>query len=302
MPPKYITYHDYAGFLVRGTVPIVIDPSEPLHMNTAAVLTAQMEAGNWGTVQSYDGAGMSAGLLHNIAVQPRDLAQGSLWQLLAAIRDAGMIPPLQDILNKLRERGFVLAEDGKLRSAHSGVLVDGNQIRAMLNGDAMGRTPPGSTHASHVDAKHWAEKFHVLFSDSRTYKAQIRYAVRWLCQGRASEELAVYKRFVGDRLDSPVALRRVDLRPDIDLAMCVYHSFSTNGPTPAATILRNTLASATDETFARKLIRAFGLSDFGRWHDDPDDKGGRYDHTRKAVEKSGLWPKALVADLMPRNL
>jgi hypothetical protein len=307
---KYITYHDYAGFLVRGDYPIAIVPTETRHMHVAAYLTAQMESARWGTVQSYDGAGMSAGLLHNIAVQPRDLAQGSLWALLDAIRDAvalpnNLLPPfraLEEILARLDAAGLVLSEDGKLREKRAGSLATGQTIRNLLNGSVNGKTPPKGPE--HENAKRWALLFSEVFSDPRTHDAQVRYAVRWLCQGRAAEELEVYRAFVHESVDSPIALNRSDLPMEVDLAMCVYHSFSANGPTPAAKILSDTLRAfpKVPETFAKRLIRKLGTSDFGRWKDDPDDKTGRYDHTRKAVEASGLWPKAMVADLMPRNL
>jgi len=304
---KYITYKDYAGFIERGATPIAIDVAEQRHMYVAARLTAQMEGARWGTVQSYDGAGMSAGMLHNIAVQPRDLAQGTLWELLDAIRDSiadsgTPLPQLRAVLDGLELAGFRLSEDGKLREATNGALVSGHTIRRLLNGVADGKTPPSGP--LHQQAKTWAERFGALFAHPRTYAAQERYAVRWLCQGRASEELAVYRAFVGPHVDSPIAIRRSDLAPAVDLALCVYHSFSANGPTPAAKILSDTLRTHPNvpDTFAARLIRKLGTSDFGRWKDDPDDKEGRYDHTRKAVEKSGLWPKTLVSSLMPRNL
>ena len=64
---RFVSYRDRdtdavkgMGFVVRGG-PEVQPPRVDKHMGRAFWLLSKLEAANWGTVQNYDGAGMSAG-------------------------------------------------------------------------------------------------------------------------------------------------------------------------------------------------------------------------------------------------
>jgi hypothetical protein len=294
--PRYVPFKEYAGFIVRGTTAVPKPKPDATHMRVAAWLTAQMEGAKFGTVQSYDGAGMSGGLLHHIAVQPKGLAQGSLFPLLAEIRAAAPVA-FMPIQTAFHARGWALAVDGELRTA-AGVLVPGALIRSAFNGAADGKTPPRGPE--HESAKTWALQFSTLLSDPSTFAAQIDYAVKWLIEGRTATEKSVYERFAVN-FDSLLTLRRSELPALLDCAMCVYHSFSANGPAPAASALTLALRADGADAFSRALIRGLGLSDFGKWHDSPT-VGNRYDATREAVWGSGLWPDSMTRALMPKDL
>ncbi|HEY5658271.1 MAG TPA: hypothetical protein VIY27_10845 [Myxococcota bacterium] len=280
-----------AGALIHGTVPVTPDAFDlELHMHRAVYLTSALEAPKWGTVQSYDGAAMSGGLIHNIALMPKTMTQGSFFGLLRRIELTARDPrPFQIIWRNLAAEGCYVAQDGKLRRTDNGKLVSGRAIRALFtppNGNVPKRGPHWET------AKAWAIAFHELFTHRSTYLAQIDFAAEWMARGRGALEMSVYNDH-GVGGDSPIGVRAAALPPDVDLAMAVYHSFSVNGPGPAGTALKR----ARDKSdFARRLIRNLGTSSYGVW------KEKRYAHTRRAVRKAGLWDAKLVSALMPAKL
>ena len=85
-----------------------------------------------------------------------------------------------------------------------------------------------------------------------------------------------------------------------DLAMCMYHSHSVNGPAPARTVLNNVLKRRNrGEDFARLLIWSLGTKKFGRWITH------RYPRTRSKALQSGLWPRRFFVGkgaIMPKIL
>lgn len=297
---KYVTFHEYAGFVVRASPAAPFEqPLRPaLHMGRAVWLTGQLEAASWGTVQGYDGAAMSGGILHNIAVMPKDLSQGSLFGLLAEI--AAQRGPVGPLWAAFASCGWRVTQDGKLRSSTDGSLVSGKAIRNEFT-PIGGKVPP--TGPLNAQAKRWALLFHDLLSDPGTRLAQSDYATRWLTAGNRDAELAVYRRFTNNpTLDSAIAVPVLSLPASIDLAMCVYHSFSANAPSIAARILAGVKEPDTMK-WASKLIKGLGTANFGRWHDEPGDApANRYDRCRRAVAKSGLWDIALCRVLMPVDL
>ena len=300
------TYKTYSGCLVRGVRPFAAPADVELHLDRAVWLAAQLEGPKFGTVQSYDGCGISAGLLHNIAVLPKSLEQGSLFALLRRmIVSTANLPsvPLDALVHALAEVGWAVAHDGKLRTS-SGVLVSGAAIRnefAPPNGKV-----PNKTGADWAKAARWAAIFHEAFADPLTERGQIDYAIEWLAAGNRADELAVYRRFIPQpTLDSAVALRSRRLPPEVDFAMCVYHAFSVNAPAPAATALKSVATETDPRRFAKKLIRKLGTSTYGAWKDEPGDGGNRYDKTRLAAQRLGnldLWPSGMMNELMPRDL
>jgi hypothetical protein len=297
-------YKEFSGCLIRGTDPIVPQDSSK-HLSCAAWLTSEAEAPSYGFVQSYDGPGISAGLLHNILVAPRDLTQGDLGLLVRR---------LLDVMNsdydyqgrafnaELASKGWTLAQDGKFRTS-DGKLVPGAALRdwvAPPNGHVP-QTGPHWGHASEI-----ATVFHNLFSAKSGRKVQEDFAIGWLARGNRAAELEVYRKFSGHQdLDSFVALLASAIPSEVHVAMCVYHSFSVNSPAVAARCLANAkMATLTDMdhvTFSKTLIRELGTHGRDVWHDQPGDGNDRYDRTRVALwSRADLFPGG--QQLMPRDL
>jgi hypothetical protein len=299
--PTWVQYKSHSGIKISGTVEFV-QPTTINHLERAVWLTSRLEAPRWGSVQSYDGAAMSGGLLHNIAVQPRGMEQGSFFALLRAIVDDSVSfpeDPVWEMETAFHGMGWTLAPDGKLRRG-DGTLVGGKEIRNTF-------TPPDGQvprrGREHTVAALWAERFHKVLSSQSTFRAQSRYAALWLASGNKVAELDVYRKYVSTKLDSMIGVRSTDLPAEIDLAMCVYHSFSVNGPAPAQTALRAAMPYLYNSMkFASTLIRKLGTSDYGRWMDDPDDKKSRYDATRLAVWRCNWWATDLAKRLLPKDL
>jgi len=303
MQTKWVTYKKYSGFVVRGGPPIGNPVNSTMHTDRAVYLAGQLEAGAWGTVQGYDGCAISGGILHNIAVSPADLSQGTFFALLreCIAREKIATAEVVDALSKV---GWKVTQDGKLRVVSTGALVSGSDIRLELSGSTTGnvlKTGPDS-----LRAKAWAERFFRLFSNPATFAAQSDYAAAWLAAGNKASELHVYSDFLGRTLDSVIGLQAASLPPEIDLAMCVYHAFSVNAPgiaTKCLDSLMGKLPALTAAGFAAALIKALGKKQYGNWLDAPGDGSNRYDRTRRAVwARPDLWDKTLAKQLMPVDL
>ncbi len=298
-----------AGALVRGTDSVSLDDFDlSMHMDRAVWLTSQLEAPSWGMVQSYDGAAMSGGLLHNIAVAPKTMTQSSLFGLLRRIEVmTRRCPPLTALWNALEQEGYYVARDGKLRSRATGHPVPGRTIRNLFtpnNGNVPAPTRRGKNQ-KWEQAKRWALRFHELLAHPATRPAQVAYAAEWMAKSRTALEMKGYGSHTTG-LDSPIGLRAEALAHELDLAMCVYHSFSVNGPGPAARALTGALRSVGDTVhredvgkFAASLVRRLGRSSYGKWREK------RYPHTRRAVSKgvkAGLWPRSVANAIVPAKL
>jgi len=293
-------YKEFSGCLVRGTVAISNPQSPELHLSCAAYLTAQVEAPHFGLVQSYDGAGISAGLLHNILVGPRDLSQGSLGKLTRRVLDA--IGGSSAFNHELAVKGWTLGTDGTFIS--KGAAVSGAALRDWV-------APPGGkvpkSGPEWDQAAKMASIFHDIFSDPNGFAAQERYAMEWLAAGNRQAELAVYRKFSGRAdLASPMTLTMaatapIKLPPDIHVAMCVYHSFSVNSPVSAAKGLAACPLDVAPTDFAKKLIRELGTNCLDKWRDEPGNGDNRYDRTRVALwKRPDLFPGGQA--LMPKDL
>lgn len=309
MQTKWVTYKKYSGFVVRGGPGFSNPVNRNLHIDRAVYLAGQLEAANWGTVQGYDGCGMSGGILHNIAVSPADLSQGSFFALLreCIAREKIATAEVVDALTKVGQissDGWKVTQDGKLRVLSTGALVSGSAIRLEFSGSATGSVPKTGPDA--LRAKAWAERFFRLFSNPATAAAQSDYAAAWLAAGNKASELQVYTDFLGRAIDSVIGLQVASLPPEIDLAMCVYHAFSVNAPGIAIKCLdplMGKLPALTAAGFAAALIKALGKRQYGNWLDAPGDGSNRYDRTRKAVwSRPDLWDAKIAKTLMPKDL
>lgn len=315
---SWISFHNYSGCRIHGTLK-VSPPTDTLHMSRAYYLTAMLEAPKFGSVQSYDGAAMSGGPMHNIAVYPRGLKQGSMFPLLRALEVIEEhSTAIKDLWAAYAQVGWFVARDGKLRNWNTGKEISGKEIRDEFT--PLGGKVPRSG-AAWKRAKRWALLHHRVFSDPNTFKAQRNFAIDYLLRTQKSYEDAFYvdqgldtatlrvwtpeeeSLFEGKKMTEAVYQNNLTLAED--LAMCMYHAHSVNGPAPARTILRKTLKRfSRGKNFASLLIWTLGTKKYGRWADTLDGKN-RYDRTRYHAKKSGLWPAKFFSGssaLMPATL
>lgn len=295
-------YKSWSGCKIRGTKDYELKPDErDEHMKRALWLTAQVEGGGtFGAINSYDGAGMSAGLEHKIALYPRTMQQASLWPLLREMELHGHCEALEVLWEALWcEARWYVAQDGKLRHRDNGRIISGDEIRDMF-------TPPGGevprSGPNWEQAKEWAIMFHNLFAAEETHAVQINSAIDGLISGHERLEAAAYEKTVGSS-DLKKLLVGIDIDHENDLAWCVYHSFSVNAPSYARSRLQ-ACDPTSGKTFPKRIIRILGTSNYGRWHDTVDGSN-RYDRTRIYAMRSGFWSNELFEGpdaIMPRNL
>lgn len=314
---RWVKFKSYSGLKISGTQTVPL-PRGDLHMDRAYWLTAMLEAPKYGSVQSYDGAAMSGGPLHNIAVYPRNMKQGSLFPLLRQLEYV-FTPAVDNLWRALRDdAGWYVARDGKLRDYNTGDVISGRAIRQEFS-PTDGKVPRAGS--SRKQAEKWIKLFHELFSDPLTFDTQREFAIDYLIRGQQAHEAKVYAHGDGDRdirlVRAPEkdSLSSTHIPLELDLAMCVYHSHSVNAPAPARSVLVQTLKefeavedlfTQQSRLFSRRLIYLLGKKRFGRWRDTADGKN-RYDRTRYWAKRRGLWPAEFFASwedggLMPNNL
>jgi hypothetical protein len=310
---RWVQFNDWSGCRIDGTAEVP-KPITSLHIERAFYMTSQLEAPHFGSVQSYDGAAMSGGPLHSIAVLPKSMEQGDLFKLLRHLEiTSPNSSALQTLFRSYASRGWGVARDGKLRESRTGQEVTGRAIRDTFS-------PPNgvvpSTGPQFEQAKQWALLHYAVFSDPTTFAGQRDYAINNLINTRKSDELLFYKNMnlntlrvwtaaTGEDAHIPDAEYANHLTLAEDLAMCMYHAHSVNGPSPAAEVLKAVLAKAQRGIdFAKWLIWSLGTKGYGRWKDTPDGKN-RYDRTRDSAIASGLWPRDFFVGptaIMPKDL
>lgn len=301
----WIKFRDHSGARIKGTVEVPL-PQTNRHMDRAYYLTAKLEAPKFGGVQSYDGAAMSGGPMHNIAVYPRYMKQGSMFPLLRYLeRHVHGSKALRELWKAYKDASWYIAQDGKLRGYSSGAEIKGLAIQNEFT-PYRGRVPRRGWRWK--QAKQWALLHHELFADPDTFSAQREFAIKYLIDTQRHRESKFYRQFSEDISALPANIGAKEendyLSGPEDLAMCVYHSFSVNGPAPAKNKLLRTLNTyKRGKGFAYLLIWLLGTSGYGRWHDTRDNRN-RYDRTRYHARKSGLWPAEYFAadGFMPPNL
>lgn len=305
---QYRTYKSYAGFVVRGSTPIDTPYTTDPHTKWAFFLLSRMEAATWGTVQNYDGAGMSAGPLHAVAVLPSSKAQGQLWELVADIFTAlpvGSSGAVDRLRAEFHKMGWEVTVNGAVVDRKDGKKVQGEELRTFLSGPLGYVRLDGPFEGS---ARKMANLFNLVFSDSKTFQIQENYTVKWLLRGQRETEFAAYAKYSKTKVQTKNVSNflsyasREHLGFELDLAMCVYHAFSVNAPAPAVDELLKAMVAKTASEFAARLIRGLGTRNFGRWKDTPDNKN-RYDKTRLAVIRYGIdrWGPETIDPLMPEN-
>lgn len=305
-------WKEYSGALIRGTGQFL--PREDFTFWEKAVwLTTQVESGGrFGTIISYDGTGITAGITQTIAVYPRELEsedgnalndQGPLWNLLNQIREANP-KTTYHLEAALKEKNLVLNSEGVLLKLPEEEVAAGQYIRNVLsptNGKVKRFTSDWKT------TKQWALLFNEVFANPDSYEAQVLHSVNHLqtIVNRKNRHCDIQKLF-------EVYDEDIHQESSIQLAMSIFLSFSVNAPSMAYRKMRQALEiekalsrdkrkAPQSQDLARRIIRVFGTSNFGRWN--MSHPHGRYQRTRKAAMK--LWPEIFFIGsgcVMPKRL
>lgn len=281
---------------------------------------------------AYDGTCMTAGPDQHIAVYPKELVeedwraeddQGSLWSLLARLlktrgSESQLDGHFDALLAELSSDGFrfiegrlVYASDrkvlvgGKLVQAKAGDTVHGNIIRDTYTGPLNGKVPSAGPHWE--KAKKWALLWHRITVHPAARQVQLDYGIDHLVRRTQARKIAGLGT-VDSVLYGPQNVMSANgLEAALDLAACVYHAHSVNGPTPAVRALADAARlhprGQSPVLFAKALLSNLGNNTYGRW--DDDTKSGRWQRTRTHAMGSGLWPTDLFegpSAVMPLNL
>lgn len=337
-------YRSFSGPVVKGLVEMdAPSPGDRTsHVARAFDLTGRVETGaRHGAIMMADGTAVTAGLDQHIAVYPRALAhedynakndQGGLFKLLRRMEtvDGGTIYQSQlqqvwSIFGGLLDA--YVSQDGWLRYLDDATVVVGKkriQVKAgdMVHGalirdrlTPVGGKVPKSGEGWEI-AKHVAVVVSQFMANSDGFKAQIEFGREHLVKRTKRRKINVGTK--GDKSfrdleelayrGDVTACSLEDMDESLDLALCVYQSHSVNAPAIANKALARACArrdrrGASDGDFARHLISLLGNSTWGRW--DDDIKFGRYQRTRSAALKSGLWSRSLfvgASAIMPKDL
>lgn len=320
MKAKKVNYKQWTGYKVVGTQPagygITKDPTDELEglngLHALMDVVAAVESPFWGTVQNYDGVGMSAGILHNIAVL-RDGRQGSLGPLLRAIEvsheSEKAIDARRMLWDALADHSIYVAQDGVFRSTRDGTTIAGPRLLEVLSGHPKGKA---STATELARAKNMAELFHNVFC--HFHDVQFEFAYQWMLSSNVRDESFATMLALGMFPRTNMGPSQIQeesmsfwMTPLVQLpkehgvalqAMIFYHAHSVNAPGKAINVLQKVVERhtkrvdtkklmATPETgrlFCADLIRALATAKYGAWHDTTDG-ANRYDRTRRALER-----------------
>ena len=294
---KWRRWKRFSGPLIYGSKAMSV-PKNTNHMDRVALLTSLVESGGrLGTVMSYDGTGMTAGLIQCIAVLPKALdsfsasnspgrGQGSLWPLVERINNK--YPEVTARLNE--EFNDILRweiKGGKVVHLGSTNPVNARDLRNELS-PIHGVVPK---HGEHWDsAKGWALIFHEIFSDPRTFNLQVNEARRHFIHFRTRAWGPLHRETVNSLVYERIPC---DFHEDdpLDLAMALFFSFSVNAPRPALQILWKVFKHTVPDgkihhqeerwRLAHNLISEFSKSTYGNWE-------RRYQRTKDAARD--IWP------------
>jgi hypothetical protein len=273
-------------------------------MDRVLWLTSKVESGgNFGAVMAYDGTGMTAGLHQAIAVYPKELAdedlnaaddQGSLFALVASLPNE----TTASLRSMFASEGWSLigtdlryAKDATVQigsvtvRAKTGSLVYGDHIRDVFT-PVDGKVPRSGPQWD--ESKRWALAFHEVFSNPKTFDAQVDFGVKHFNNTSQRKKLTVAGRTATLQ---EWLYGSGPLSAEADLATAVFWSHSVNGPSVAYRILTSVLEKdpLPSKGFASRLLRDLAHSTYGRWNFSVPS--GRWSRTRLAAKASGLWPK-----------
>jgi len=318
----YRSIGKYSGPVVYGTETL-LPPSGPFHAARAFWLTGEAETGNRvGSVMMADGTGFTIGIDQHIAVYPKELAhedfnaaddQGGAWALLAALEVAHA--PVKVLWEAFEQRGWYVAPDGTLRWIENGDHKVQNRKLEHRGGDLVhgavirdAVTPKGGRVTKVCEkeqAREWAAMLHELTAHPRSRKVQESFGIKHLCNRVRTRKLRLadhrrritFQKAVYGTPTDIETIRMSDLGEHLDLALCVFHSYTVNAPAVAFRIMEESIramgwpgAWLSDDdarcNFALNLLTRIKAKKYGRW-----DK--RWARTRKAAMDVGWWPEEL---------
>lgn len=334
---QWCKYGNYSGPLIKSniTIPVPVAPRNVFHVDRAYWLTTMVETGGtFGTVQAYDGCGMTAGPDQHIAVYPSELAhedfnaaddQGSLWPLVRRLEvlqsSAAYVQAAQALQAMLEAANLYLGQDGVVRyRADTAVALAGKTILAKAGQTAHGAiirnllTPVygvvPSAGPQWKQAADWALAFFRLFSHPDGYKTQVEFGKEEMVKSTKTHriksttltvEAGVYQQEITNTQLNPTTFPEA-----VDLALAVYQAHSVNAPAIALSCL-NTVCMGNKPVlnagFAATLLKQLGSSTYGQWVST--DPNGRYQRTRTAAINSKLWNIQLFngsSAVMPKQL
>lgn len=338
----YRKFGKYAGPYIKPLTKCFSLPEDATHLERAFWLATCVESskgpkdrdgGKFGTINSYDGCGLTGGLHQSIAVYPREIAdpdgkasddQGTLFKMLHLIAASTKTSErwtdntwvkktnknVTALLTAFEEAGVYIGEDGRLRYLKNRKIVAGKPLREMLTPNN-GKTPKSGPLWK--QAAKWAKLHRAVFADPSTFQAQIDFGLNHIVHFCKSRRPQLTRPGVKERraINEVVYGESILEAPDMfevmgphDLAMCVFLSHSINAPSIALRKLGRALSQVSWEvsnpSFPFRLIKLLDCN-YGRW--DDDCKGGRYQRTRNAAMK--VWPKELFVGsdaIMPKDL
>jgi hypothetical protein len=244
----------------------------------------------FGTVISYDGTGITAGIHQAVAVFPKTLDQGPLWELLEECKDACPAGYMEFKKVALDPFGWEL-KDSKLMK--NGKLVAGKEIRKVFNGSEGGVLPNSPEVQKTCEGIILA--FHTFFKNPLTHSAQLAFGEKAFKDQlkkklRFSNKYAIINLY--ELLPQILGYGEKD---ELSLALGLYLSNSVNAPGQALKELCKAIDGFDWDPknvvhvgyFVKQLIYTLGNSTYGKW--SYKIAGGRYQRTRDYAKK--LWPK-----------
>lgn len=304
MSLKKVTFNSYSGYRCSGTVPLGDCLSDSI-MDLASWLTAQVESGGmFGTIISYDGTGVTAGIHQAVAVFPKTLTQGPLWELLDKCRT--VCPDGFDELRKvaLDPFGWEL-KNGKL--TRNGTIVTGKEIRKIYSGSENGVLP--NSLAIQKTCEGIILAFHEFFINPLTFPVQLAFGEKEF-EVQLKKKLRFSKNYVEQSLyDIFPQIRTYDKKDELSLALSLYLSHSVNAPGQALVEMGRIIDRLKwdsqnpmhMEYFAKQTVYVLGNSSYGRWNYTISN--GRYGRSRTFAMK--LWPQEYFDGpnvIFPKNI
>lgn len=278
---KYATFNNYSGLIVRGIDPVGY--AEDLvslfdlesHYDRALLLACAAEGPKWGTVQSYDGCGISAGLLHHTATFPGKTGLGSFWTLYRRI--VAQFPELA--LTEIILPEFTIPQGHQMPMTRRGRAWVGNDVREFFTGSPTGKTPK-KVPPQVVDR---VLGVHQMFLDHRTRTLQAGTGVEWLRSTTGAYDVTPF--IMPSRMGE---LSSSFEDPSCELAVAVARSCAVNNPRDAKLAYNASLMGPKKE-FPKRLYKAL------RAKREPWAK--RLVKAANEAERLKVWPAEAIAAL-----
>lgn len=333
MKISHVTYKEFSGPKVTGSVPYTHSRTAA-HWERAFNVTTGVESGfgaGFGSVNCYDGCGVTAGLHQAILTYPKALAnenwmaeddQGSLVQLLRLFEFLPSFSEFEKLKYEFKLQGWYIAPDNKIRYSIGKAVQIGNKLVRVNPGDVVfgadlrntitpiaGKVP--NSGPLWAQACQWATLFHNVFSNPVTFPVQIKFGIDHSIHLAKTMKLnngLSISQFVYGSSDAQEPFQDV---PELDLAMMLFWCNGINAPAIAKKCLQQAVdqskfigyAKGNKKEFGKVLLRILGTTKYGRW--DNDIPGGRYQRTRDIMMRLAcpLWKPEYFAALgvMPKD-